>query len=270
MKVSKTTSKQAQAQQLIYDIFTNNGVVGVETEDRDQLNLQCSFKDVFNIGNAMETEGLGEFKDVFYTEDLTRYIGTTVTRLVEESIEPDLLVVPNLFQEISYEGPGRTVEIGSIGAIHAEEVPEGQEYPEPDFDEIIGEQPIYPIKPDNMSKEEVLVFEEKLKEHRVAEDAWWERRVEEQEKYEGKTLLFATPICLLFMFFAFRYKEFPPPIRLGLFGGPVLTLLLKLIPYLGSVWAGARFLIAFAVFAILVIAGTPSLRKKIKSILKMK
>ena len=134
MKVSKTTSKQAQAQQLIYDIFTNNGVVGVETEDRDQLNLQCSFKDVFNIGNAMETEGLGEFKDVFYTEDLTRYIGTTVTRLVEESIEPDLLVVPNLFQEISYEGPGRTVEIGSIGAIHAEEVPEGQEYPEPDFD----------------------------------------------------------------------------------------------------------------------------------------
>ena len=58
-------------------------------------------------------------------------------------------------------------------------------YPEPDFDEIIGEQPIYPIKPDNMSKEEVLVFEEKLKEHRVAEDAWWERRVEEQEKYEG-------------------------------------------------------------------------------------
>tara|TARA_Y100000996_G_scaffold406950_1_gene383939 strand:+ start:6561 stop:7085 length:525 start_codon:yes stop_codon:yes gene_type:complete len=143
-------------------------------------------------------------------------------------------------------------------------------YPEPDFDEIIGEQPIYPIKPDNMSKEEALFFEEKLKEHRVAEDAWWERRVEEQEKYEGRTLLFATPICLLFMFFAFRYKEFPAPIRLGLFGGPVLTLLLKLIPYLGSVWAGARFLIAFAVFAILVIAGTPSLRKKIKSILKMK
>ena len=38
-------------------------------------------------------------------------------------------------------------------------------YPEPDFDEIIGEQPIYPIKPDNMSKEELLVFEEKLKEY---------------------------------------------------------------------------------------------------------
>lgn len=134
MKVSKTTSKQAQAQQLIYDIFTNNGVVGVETEDRDRLNLECSFKDVFNIDKSFESEGLGEFKDVFYTEDLTRYIGTTVTRLVEEAIEPDLLVVPNLFQEISYEGPGRTVEIGSIGAIHAEEVPEGQEYPEPDFD----------------------------------------------------------------------------------------------------------------------------------------
>jgi len=134
MKISKTTSKQAQAQQLIYDVFTNNGTVGVDTKDKDRLNLHFQFNDVFNIEKEMESEGLNEFKDVFYTEDLTRYIGTTITRLVEEAIEPELLVLPNLFQQISYEGPGRTVEIGSIGAIHAEEVPEGSEYPETDFD----------------------------------------------------------------------------------------------------------------------------------------
>lgn len=132
MKVTKTTKKQAQAQQLIYDVFTNNGIVGYETEDRDKLELQFDFKDVFKIDGALSNE-LPEFKDVFYTEDLTRYIGTSITRVVEEALEPELLVVPNLFQQISYEGPGRTVEIGSLGAIHAAEVPEGQEYEEVDF-----------------------------------------------------------------------------------------------------------------------------------------
>tara|TARA_B100001250_G_scaffold414081_1_gene450587 strand:+ start:2325 stop:3677 length:1353 start_codon:yes stop_codon:yes gene_type:complete len=133
MKISKLTSKQAHAQKLIYDIFTNNGVVGVETEDRDKLSLQFDFNDVFKIDSVMKTEGLDEFKDVFFTEDLTRFIGTTVTSIVQEAVEPELLVVPNLFKQIAYEGPGRTVEIGGVGALHAAEVPEGQEYPEADF-----------------------------------------------------------------------------------------------------------------------------------------
>jgi hypothetical protein len=133
MKVTKRTSKQAQAQKLIYDIFTNNGMVGVETEDRDKLQLHFEFKDVFNIDRQMQGEGIDDFKDAFFTEDLTRYIGTTVTRLVQEAIEPELLVIPNLFKQISYEGPGRSVEIGSVGAFHAAEIPEGQEYPEADF-----------------------------------------------------------------------------------------------------------------------------------------
>jgi len=132
VKVTRQSNKQAQAQQLIYDIFTNNGIVGVENEDRDKLNLQFDFKDVFSIDRALENE-MPEFKDVFYTEDLTRYIGTSITRVVEEALEPELLVVPNLFQNIQYEGPGRTVEIGSMGAIHAAEVPEGAEYEETDF-----------------------------------------------------------------------------------------------------------------------------------------
>ncbi len=133
MKISKLTSKQAHAQKLIYDIFTNNGVVGVETEDRDKLSLQFDFNDVFKIDSVMKSEGLDEFKDVFFTEDLTRFIGTTVTSIVQEAVEPELLVVPNLFKSIAYEGPGRTVEIGGVGALHAAEVPEGQEYPEADF-----------------------------------------------------------------------------------------------------------------------------------------
>jgi len=133
MKVTKHTSKQAHAQKLIYDIFTNNGIVGIETEDKDRLNLEFNFSDVFNMEREFDSAGLGDFKDAFFTEDLTRFIGTTVTSLVQEAVEPELLVVPNLFKQISYEGPGRTVEIGGMGAMHAAEVPEGQEYPEADF-----------------------------------------------------------------------------------------------------------------------------------------
>ena len=132
MKVTKHTSKQAHAQKLIYDIFTNNGIVGIETEDKDKLNLEFNFSDVFNMEREFDSAGLGDFKDAFFTEDLNRFIGTTVTSLVQEAVEPELLVVPNLFKQISYEGPGRTVEIGGMGALHAAEVPEGQEYPEAD------------------------------------------------------------------------------------------------------------------------------------------
>jgi hypothetical protein len=133
MKVTKLTSKQANAQKLIYDILTNNGVVGIETEQNDALSLQFDFNDVFSMDKVMKNENINDFKDAFYTEDLTRFIGTAVTSLVQEAIEPDLLVVPNLFKQINYEGPGRTVEIGAVGAFHAAEVPEGQEYPEADM-----------------------------------------------------------------------------------------------------------------------------------------
>ena len=43
MKVSKLTSKQARAQKLVYDIFTNNGIVGIEDEDKSQLGLHFDF-----------------------------------------------------------------------------------------------------------------------------------------------------------------------------------------------------------------------------------
>ena len=111
MKISKLTSKQAHAQKLIYDIFTNNGVVGVETEDRDKLSLQFDFNDVFKIDSVMKTEGLDEFKDVFFTEDLTRFIGTTVTSIVQEAVEPELLVVPNLFKSIAFNTLKHTISL---------------------------------------------------------------------------------------------------------------------------------------------------------------
>ena len=139
-------------------------------------------------------------------------------------------------------------------------------YPEPDYNNLLGEEPSYPIQHDNMTKEEKITHENTVEVYRVAQETWWDKRELEKESYEGKVLLFFAPICLLFMLITFKYKEFPPPIRLGLFGGPVLALLMKLLPYLGSVWAGARFLVALTVFVLLVIAGTPSLRKKIKSI----
>ena len=137
-------------------------------------------------------------------------------------------------------------------------------YPEPDYKKIIGLEPSYPIQHESMTKEDRIAYQTSLKKYELEQDAYYERRDNEQSKYEGRVLIFFAPICLIFMFLAFRYKDLPPPIRLGIFGGPVISLLFKLLPYLGSVWSGARFLVALSVFLLLIIAGTPALREKFK------
>ena len=130
MKVLYTAnSAKAKIENVLYDAFTNNGIVGLPTKDKHIVQLE--FKDVFNLPSAFSK--VEDLKDTITTKDLTRFIETSVTRIVREALEPNLLIVPMLFQAIQYEGPGRSVEIGSMGAIHAATVPEGGEYPEVEF-----------------------------------------------------------------------------------------------------------------------------------------
>ncbi len=75
--------------------------------------------------------GLSKFDlmDIVTTTDLTRFIGDTITYIVREALEPNLMVVNNLFQEVRLEGNtnGLQIAIGSIGAAEAGIVPEGAE-----------------------------------------------------------------------------------------------------------------------------------------------
>jgi hypothetical protein len=139
MEILHELGPQAQyAGQLVYDALTNNGVVGLDSKDKDVV--QFGFKDLFTLGNAIESSDVElDTKDLMTSTDLTRMIGTQITKIVEEAIEPDLLVIPNLFQEVNYSGPGRSIEIGGMGAFHAGEVGEGTEYPEQDFNYAEGD-----------------------------------------------------------------------------------------------------------------------------------
>jgi len=98
----------------MYDVFTNNGWC---ISEKDQVPARLSIQ------------------DTLATPDATRFIPRVVQYIVREALEPNLLVVPNLFEEVRMEA-GRMIEIGAIGAIHAAEIPEGTPYPErmPDLD----------------------------------------------------------------------------------------------------------------------------------------
>jgi len=130
MKILSTNRTGEQIlNDLVYNVFTNNGVVGLPKEDKTIV--QLGFNDLFSIPE--ELKSIPEIADTVTSKDLTRFIETSISRVVRDAIEPELVVVPNLFTDIRYEGPGRQVEIGSLGAFHAAEVPEGGEYEEVEF-----------------------------------------------------------------------------------------------------------------------------------------
>ena len=64
-------------------------------------------------------------KDMITTTDLTRFIPTVIQMIVREAIEPNLLIVPNLFTSLNIPN-GRTVQIGAVGAMTAAPIAEGE------------------------------------------------------------------------------------------------------------------------------------------------
>jgi len=129
--ISKNVPLENAMQDMVLDVFTNNGIVGLADDDKHIV--QMGFKDLFHMDEAASQIEDTDLRDTVSTFDLTRFIPTTVSRIVREALEPELLIVPNLFQEIRYEGASRQVEIGALGAFHAAEVAEGQEYEEVEF-----------------------------------------------------------------------------------------------------------------------------------------
>lgn len=91
----------------VYSCFTNNGYVN------DSTTL-----------NGLSEDGM-TIKDLMVLPDITRFIPIVVQTLVREALEPNLLIVPNCFQTVNV-GQGRSVQIGAIGAMTANIIPEGE------------------------------------------------------------------------------------------------------------------------------------------------
>ena len=67
--------------------------------------------------------------DLVTTEDLAPFVPKVVKRILIEAIEPNLMIVPNLFTQLNLP-EGQMVEIGAIGSITAGKVAQGDLYPQ--------------------------------------------------------------------------------------------------------------------------------------------
>lgn len=91
----------------VYNIFRNNGYVDNNRFDNKRVGI----------------------KDLVTNEDLQPFVPKVVKRLVVEAVQPEMLVIPNLFTNVEIP-QGQMVEIGSIGAITAGKVAQGGVYPQ--------------------------------------------------------------------------------------------------------------------------------------------
>ena len=102
---------------------------------REKFSAQ-DLKSIGMLADAMVSDGYVEggdtdltVQDVLHTPDLSRFVPEAVSWIIREALEPELVITNTLFHKLRLKA-GRSIEIGSIGAIEAAIIPEGQEYPE--------------------------------------------------------------------------------------------------------------------------------------------
>lgn len=109
--------------QVAYDSFP-------QKEDRVKyFNVYDAFTSRGRILDEKGTVNKFELKDLVTKEDLMRFMPQTVETVVREAIEPNLFIVPRMFQEIMIE-QGSRIQIGALGSMEAGRVGSAGEYPE--------------------------------------------------------------------------------------------------------------------------------------------
>lgn len=108
----KTKLKKEQREQAdrLYGVFVNHG----------------AFTD--KNGDELGQVTIGELKDLITQEDILPLLPKVVTRVIAEAIEPNLLIVPNLYTLLNVP-TAQHIEIGAIGALTASRIAAGQEFP---------------------------------------------------------------------------------------------------------------------------------------------
>ena len=96
------------------------------TEIKDKVMREVA--DAFmNNGYVSDTKRV-KVKDLLVSSDASIFIPKVISQVVKEAVEP-VLVITNLFQTIRL-ATGRSIEFPAVGALTAEDIPEGQAYPE--------------------------------------------------------------------------------------------------------------------------------------------
>jgi len=84
-------------------------------------------RDVFAAANEAQKKGV-KFEDAMSTTNMAPLLPQTIVQIIKEAQEP-LLVGPSLLDRITHK-VGQTITFPAIGALTAEDVAEGQAYPE--------------------------------------------------------------------------------------------------------------------------------------------
>lgn len=91
--------------------------------------------EAFYTGGVVKEDGSYiKFNDILSTKDLTRFVETSVVNVIRSAIEPNLVIVPNLFTQFNIDGPIPSIRITSIGPVHIREIAEGSDYKETSFE----------------------------------------------------------------------------------------------------------------------------------------
>jgi hypothetical protein len=106
--MDKLTKEQLAQADRLYGVFTNHGTM----TDKEGSQSNVTIK---------------ELKDLITTEDILPLLPRVVTRVIAEAIEPNLLIVPNLFTLLNIP-TAQHIEIGAIGALTASKIAQGQEF----------------------------------------------------------------------------------------------------------------------------------------------
>lgn len=81
------------------------------------------------LNNGQVSDGKRmKVKDLLVSSDASIFLPKVISQVVKEAVEP-VLVITNLFQTIRL-SQGRSIEFPAVGALTAEDIPEGGSYPE--------------------------------------------------------------------------------------------------------------------------------------------
>lgn len=105
--MSKAKLDQTRLFDKVYNVFTCNGHPSGDIYDDGTLAIQ----------------------DIVTHEDLQPLVPRVVRRIIVEAIQPEQLIIPNLFTRVNIP-EGQMVEIGAIGSIVAGKIAQGDIYPE--------------------------------------------------------------------------------------------------------------------------------------------
>jgi len=119
----------------VLSAFVNNGKVtdeqlkAINSYDESDKAFKGSTREI----TKDTASGIIRVSDLMETTNATRFLPKVIKTVIKEAVEPNLLVVPNVFTEIRL-NTGTSIEMGAIGALTAGDVQEGREYPESKFD----------------------------------------------------------------------------------------------------------------------------------------